>query len=392
MIALDLTRLMSRARFATPTGIDRVELAYAQHLLTSGRDHCFAAINALGALGALPQADAARFVEMLAAMWREGAAPEEANEIRALARRLQRTALFGGAGELRTRLRADANPVYLLVSHSHLHRPNGIAWLKRASGAHFVCLIHDLIPLDYPQYTSRAQTARHRRRIQTVATLADGVIVNSAATREALRQRIQPDIPIAVAPLGLDLPAGAAAPTTVERPYFICLGTIEPRKNQMLLLDIWHRLAAEHGERAPRLLLIGRRGWGSEPIISRLALLSPVVEERASLPDTALAPLLRGARAVLFPSFAEGFGLPVIEALASGAPVLCSDLPALRESGGGVPDYLDPTDAAAWRAAIIDYAADAPRRQAQLARLGQWRAPRWDQHFAVVERLLAELS
>jgi glycosyltransferase involved in cell wall biosynthesis len=82
----------------------------------------------------------------------------------------------------------------------------------------------------------------------------------------------------------------------------------------------------------------------------------------------------------------------VIEALASGVPVLCSDLPALRESGGGVPDYLDPADAVAWPTAILDYTASSPRREAQLARLAQWRAPRWDEHFAIVDRLLGRLT
>jgi glycosyltransferase involved in cell wall biosynthesis len=140
------------------------------------------------------------------------------------------------------------------------------------------------------------------------------------------------------------------------------------------------------------LLLTGRRGWGSGPVISRLAGMHPFVEERASLSDVAIVSLMRGARAVLLPSVAEGFGLPVIESLANGVPVLCSDLPALRESGGGVPDYLDPSDAAAWRAAIRDYAVGSPRREAQLARLAEWRAPRWNEHFAIVERLLAGLS
>jgi glycosyltransferase involved in cell wall biosynthesis len=105
-----------------------------------------------------------------------------------------------------------------------------------------------------------------------------------------------------------------------------------------------------------------------------------------------VASLLRGARGLLLPSFAEGFGLPVIEALASGVPVLCSELPALRESGGGVPEYLDPLDAKAWRTAILDYAGDSPRRAAQLTRLAGWRAPTWDGHFAIVDRLLAGLN
>jgi hypothetical protein len=116
MIALDLSRLLSRAGFATPTGIDRVELAYARHLLASGKEHCFAAINAVGAIAALPEEGAARFVEMLEAMWRGGATPEEAQEINALAWRLRRAAL-SATRALRTRLRADPDPVYLLVSH-----------------------------------------------------------------------------------------------------------------------------------------------------------------------------------------------------------------------------------------------------------------------------------
>jgi glycosyltransferase involved in cell wall biosynthesis len=390
MIALDLSRLLSRAGLATPTGIDRVELAYARHLLASGgREHCFAAINAFGAIGALPLEDVARFGEMLQAIWRDGVTPKKAREIAALARRLRRAALFG-VGELQARLGAAADPVYLLVSHSHLHRARGIARLKQASGARLVCLIHDLIPLDSSKYTSRAQTRRHRRRIDTVAALADAVIVNSAATKTALQRHLAREPSIAVAPLGLDIAVGQ--PELVARPYFLCLGTIEPRKNQTLLLDVWQRLIAEQDERAPRLLLVGRRGWGCAEIAVRLASMRSFVGEHPGQPDRALARLLRGARALLMPSFAEGFGLPVIEALASGIPVLCSDLPALRESCGGVPDYLDPRDAAAWCAAIVDYAGDSPRRRAQLDRLAQWRAPRWDEHFSVVDRVFATLS
>ena len=107
-------------------------------------------------------------------------------------------------------------------------------------------------------------------------------------------------------------------------------------------------------------------------------------------PDRELATLLRGARALLFPSFAEGFGLPLAEALALGVPAIASDLPALREVGGEVPDYLDPLDGAAWRAAVLDYArADSAARRAQLARLPAWRAPDWGRHFGVVDEVLA---
>jgi glycosyltransferase involved in cell wall biosynthesis len=108
--------------------------------------------------------------------------------------------------------------------------------------------------------------------------------------------------------------------------------------------------------------------------------------------DRAMAALLRGARALLLPSLAEGFGLPVAEALAVGVPVLCSDLPALRESGGHVPDYLDPADIDAWHRAVLDYVGDSPRRDAQMKHLASWQPASWNAHFTIVEQLIAELG
>jgi hypothetical protein len=93
------------------------------------------------------------------------------------------------------------------------------------------------------------------------------------------------------------------------------------------------------------------------------------------------------------PSFAEGFGFPVIEAFALGVPALCSDIPALRETGGSVAEYLDPLDGPGWRAAILDYAAPiSPRREAQMARLAGWQPPLWRDHFAIVGRFIADAT
>ncbi len=101
------------------------------------------------------------------------------------------------------------------------------------------------------------------------------------------------------------------------------------------------------------------------------------------MPDAEAHALLQRARAVLLPSFAEGYGLPLAEGLARGVPALCSDLPALREVGGDVPEYLDPLDGLGWMKAIIDYSApQSPRRSAQLERLKHWQPPSWNQHIA----------
>ena len=393
MIALDLSRLLSRAGSATPSGIDRVELAYARHLLARDEAHCFVMRNAMNGIGLLPGATAGEFIGRLAAIWREGATHRERRYVAALARRLMLVAALTAGPTLRRTLHSRSErATYLLVSHQNLDRPRSIARLKAETGARFVCLIHDLIPLDCPHLTRPRQTARHQKRIATIVALADGVIVNSAATRVALRAHIgEREIPIILAPLGVDMP-DASMPTSDTRPYFVCIGTIEARKNHHLLVDVWQRLIAELGNQSPRLLLVGQRGFGSEQLVERLGAMRDVVFERRDMPDREMAALLRGARALLMPSFAEGYGFPVAEALSLGVPVLCSDLPALRECGGGAPDYLDPRDAAGWRKAILDFIVDSPRRQAQLARLGSWQAPLWSEHFAAVDRLIAGLG
>ena len=128
-------------------------------------------------------------------------------------------------------------------------------------------------------------------------------------------------------------------------------------------------------------------------MLERCPALRGAVVEHNALPDAEMVRLLRGARAMLLPSFAEGFGFPLVEGLELGVPVLCSDIPALRETGGAVPEFLDPLDGPSWRAAILDYAAPrSSRRAAQLKRLADWQPPRWDRHFAVVDRFLAEVA
>jgi glycosyltransferase involved in cell wall biosynthesis len=93
------------------------------------------------------------------------------------------------------------------------------------------------------------------------------------------------------------------------------------------------------------------------------------------------------------PSFAEGYGMPVTEALALGVPVLCSDLPALREAGGEVPLFLDPLDGPAWQRAIDDLASpDSREHAAQRQRLAGWHTPTWPEHIAIVLELLHKLD
>ncbi|MBO0735153.1 MAG: glycosyltransferase, partial [Alphaproteobacteria bacterium] len=247
--------------------------------------------------------------------------------------------------------------------------------------------------IEFPEYALPGQDVKHRRRIETAAALADAVIVNSTVTREAFEPYLtqcRRAPPLLVAPFGVEMPAlRRDAPSTVRHPYFVCVGTIEARKNHLLLLNLWRQLVAEFGDAAPRLVLIGQRGWEAETavdMLERCPALRGIVLERSNVPDAEAGRLLKGAQALLLPSFAEGFGFPLVEALALRVPVLCSNLAALRESGGGVPEYFDPIDGAGWRAAVIDYSLpNSARRQQQLDRLAGWKPLSWADHFSAVD-------
>jgi glycosyltransferase involved in cell wall biosynthesis len=387
-IILDLSRTLSRAGHAVPTGIDRVEMAYAQYLLAhhAERVDLVALHPLLKRILPLPHDAAARFIAATAARWQS---PDENHTIRSLARRLH-------AAQLVTRRCADRPSAYLLMSHHHLDRRGAIARFLRQADAAFVCLVHDLIPIEFPEYGRPGQAEIHRVRMETVAALADAIVTNSAATARSLQPFLDGagrTPPVLTALLGVSLPV-ASVPQPAEPPYFVCIGTIEPRKNHLLLLHLWRRMASV-SKNPPGLVIIGRRGWENEnviDIIERCEVLRSVVDERNEVSDRQMRDLLLGARALLLPSFAEGYGLPLAEALALGVPALCADLPALREVGGDVPEYLDPLDGRGWMACIAEFSrTGSDRRAAQLARLARWRAPNWHCHFQAVMELVDEM-
>ncbi|NKE47054.1 glycosyltransferase family 4 protein [Roseomonas frigidaquae] len=392
-IWLDLSRLLWRVFRGTLTGVDRVELAYAEHLLMEAGDRLrFIAFDYRGGFGLLPHARTSALVRAVGPAWQAGTLPRLAP---------QALALFAGSLAHWRAPPALAQgapaPVYLNVSHHPMAHTEAVACLLRRSGARLVPLVHDLIPLDWPEYVATAETVRHRRRMRTISRHASAVIANSTATAALLRPLLPPGLPLLAAPLGVAPRRAAPLPTGLgDTPFFLCLGTIEPRKNHLMLLHLWRRLAEATPGPVPKLVIVGNRGWDNEQVLDlldRCDRLRPHVLEMGRVSDGVVAGLMDHARALLMPSFIEGFGLPVAEALARGTPVLCSDIAAHREIGGQAPEFLDPLDLLAWQRAVEDYASPtAPRRAAQLRRITGWEAPDWPSHIDAVLGLVDGLS
>jgi glycosyltransferase involved in cell wall biosynthesis len=394
-IVLDISRLIARAHFSAPTGVDRVEMAYAAELFKLAPDRLgFAAAYPWGLQGRLATAGAIAFLKRTAQGWKgeasQSALIARSSDLLRLWPRLQRDPI---GPRMRKR-------VYLQVSPNGLDRPETVRRILQRERARFVCLVHDLIPIEHPEYARPKGAQEHRQRIGTIAEFADGVITPSAATRDSLLEHLGCQgrfVRTRIAPLGADRVRGLdRSGPTASSAYFVMVGTIEPRKNHLLLLNLWRRFAETLGVAAPRLVLIGRRGWENENILDMLERcpgLKDLVEERGQVSDTDMCRLIQDARAVLMPSFAEGFCLPIIEALQLGVPVLCSDIPTHREVAAGFAEFIDPLDGPAWARAILDYAAaDSRRRSEQVQRIASWRAPTWETHVKIALEFIDEIS
>jgi glycosyltransferase involved in cell wall biosynthesis len=187
--------------------------------------------------------------------------------------------------------------------------------------------VHDLIPLTHPEYCRPGESERHASRMHAVLRSAAGILAISQGTMDQLREHAErqglPMPPATVALLApASLQAGADTLRPIAAPYFVMLGTIEPRKNHLMLLQVWRHLAERLGEAAPHLVLIGQRGWECENVVDLLERcpgLRGLVHELPQCGDAQLARYLAHARALLFPSFAEGYGMPLAEAYSQWA-------------------------------------------------------------------------
>lgn len=426
-IAYDITHLAHRLNFPAPSGIEKVDLAYARHFGQATAKLCAGVHYGFARPLLSDPCEIERLVRVVEGRWAEDVPLDRdatfqatrswligkgVPDVTAAARpksSLREAALNGRALLRRAvpplfqdrRRELPEGAIYLNVGQHAFEFPRQFAWLGKRRDLQRVFFMHDLLPLDFPEFWPAGHEKRFQRRLDCFVQHATALITTSRYVEEraraTLRAQGRQDIPIFSSPfpspLSLHALSAAADRALEDTPYFVAVNTLEPRKNHLLLLNIWRDLV-QSGAPVPKLVLVGKRGWEYEQIvgmIERSRHLRGHVVEVAGLSNAGLNALISHANALLMPSFAEGFGLAIVEALGLGTPVVASDIPVFREASQGCALFHHPLDGLGWRQTVLDLAADTARARDARALTRDFVPVSGEAYFAKVEAFLASL-
>lgn len=418
-IIYDITPF-SRGSVDEVGGIDRVAFAYGRHFASTSRPGVRGAYFGARAPRLLNQNELQSILQNTEHAWRDDLSAEDDLELAHVLTWLggqsnARTSLVSTRRDNRAKRLAfhsrywiaaatrplPRNAIYLNVFNAGREHRFLFRWLNRRPQVQPVFFVHDLLPLDYPEYFRPSHIELTRRRLATIAIDGAAFITSTLVVRDrlldVLRRYGQFDPPIHVAPLPSPLPSlrHSLVAESASRPYFIMVGTVEPRKNHLLLLNLWREFASR-SQNIPKLVLVGAPGWENEQVLDmfeRCTAIRPHVQNVHRVSAAALAQLLGHAQALLMPSFDEGYGLPAVEALTLGTPVIASDIPVFREITQGCATLLSPLDGRDWHEAILAFTERAsPGWSAAKTKASQFCAPNWHDYFQDVEGFLDSLE
>lgn len=417
----DASRLITRTLNETPNGIDRIDLLLARKMLACSDTQLLRfGFRGPALFRAEEFPDPVRKVE---SAWREvEPEPEDLKLLHSLTNRLHgrqsrrnpnaqlvklRRRIFNpirsfisyagleGANPIHT---APERAIYINATHFPMEWRSHVSWLDERPDVRLILFVHDLLPIERPDLFWGAETLRHSKRLALLARRGTAALVTSRHVEDELTALMKREG-------RMDLPVFRGPPPVAaeffRRPsfdgalneacYFVVCGTIEPRKNHLLLVNVWRRLTRKFGPKAPKLLVIGKRGWKCDRIMTEILrkdLRSSVILV-SGLPTSIYKVILSHAVALLAPSLAEGMGLSIGEAQALGVPVIASDIDGHREYPAGSMLLLDSGNAERWMDAIIDAAT---MRQVGCHTTDRVITNTEDNYFNELSRFLSTLS
>jgi len=260
-----------------------------------------------------------------------------------------------------------------------------------------VLTIHDLSSYLHPETHTRRSTRRARYRLPIMARRATMIITPSAAVKNEVCEllRVEPRkvaaIPHAARPYFRSMPLAEALKITkrikVDDCFLLFVGTIEPRKNLITLIRAFEEVLKTTSLR-PQLVIAGMEGWLTDDLFTYVEGrdLGDRIIWTGYVSDEDLCALYSACRLFLYPSIYEGFGLPLLEAMACGAPVISSRIPAIVETVGNAACLIRPTDVSVWSRTIIELLQESSQRN-ELSKAGQQRAAEFSwEHTARLTR------
>jgi len=396
---LDITRTLTRVGAGHPTGIDRVERAYILAFLEMFPNAVFLAKLSDGYF-ALAAKEMQAFVDadfgnaLKTRISLKDAARLKLSRPRRRAQSFIRNHakwVFHGVLSASFEKHFSDGFDYTNVGHSNL-KGAFLSTLKPGGCDDIRIMVHDMIPLDFPEFCQPKTPQDFLLKMQAVAQYADEVICNSNHTKTRVQTYFadwENAVSYVVAPLGVEPHFKARQTPKPTLVHFTILGTIEPRKNHKLLLDVWAVLAQKLAPAdVPILNIVGKRGWQNEQCFTQLeasSLFGTKILEHNDLDDRALNDVLAGTTALLFPSFTEGYGLPALEALAMKIPVLCSDIPVFKELLGENAHLLAYDAPELWAVKILEILDTGPKWiVSEQESLKNFTIPTWRAHFCHV--------
>jgi len=249
-----------------------------------------------------------------------------------------------------------------------------------------VVTVHDVSFLEHPEYFSRLRVAQLRRTVGRTVAHAARILTPSVFSQKRIEQQYPAArgkvtvVPNAVSPHLRPMDGGQArervrAEFGIRAPFLLNVGDLQPRKNQIGLIRAFEDLLQANPKLPHRLVLVGQSKWEA-PLVRQAAEASRVADRihfTGYVTDEQLRLLYNACELFVFPSFYEGFGIPILEAMACGCPVACSDRSAMPEVADGAAIFFDPSSTASMTRALQDLVLN-PELRVRLSRLGQARA------------------